>query len=85
MVYEVELERSAKRGLRRLSKDGFVRVVAAIKGLAENPRPGGCRKIAGAAGDWRIRIGDYRVIYEIDDGAKVVRVMQVRHRGEAYR
>ena len=84
-MYELYVERRAERGLRRLSKDDFVRVVAGIKRLAENPRPAGCRKISGAAGDWRIRIGDYRVIYEIDDRAKVVRVMQVRHRGKAYR
>jgi len=84
-VYELYVERRAERGLRRLSKDDFVRVVARIKGPAENPRPVGCRKIARSSGDWRIRIGDYRVIYEIDDGARVVRVMQVRHRSKAYR
>jgi len=84
-VYELYVERRAERGLRRLSKHDFVRVVAGIKGLAENPRPAGCRKIAESASDWRIRVGDYRIIYQVDDKAKAVRVMHVRHRSEAYR
>jgi len=55
-----------------------------IHTLAKNPRPRGCVKIRGATSDWRIRIGSYRVIYEVDDRAKVVRVMHVRKREKAY-
>jgi mRNA interferase RelE/StbE len=84
-VYELYLERVAERDLRRLSAHGFRRIIRHIKALAENPRPPGCRKIIGSKSDWRIRVGDYRVVYEIDDKAKAVRVMRVRHRGEAYR
>ena len=84
-MYEVYLERSAERDLKRVSSDDFHRIVSRIQDLAEKPRPEGCRKITGSISDWRIRIGDYRVIYEIDDKARIVRVMRVRHRKEVYR
>jgi len=84
-VYEVYLERAAERDLKRLPSEVFYRVILSIKALAEDPRPAGCRRIAGSKDDWRIRVGDYRVIYEIDEEAKAVRVMRVRHRQQAYR
>lgn len=84
-MYEVSLERTAERDLKRLSAKEFQRMTQEIKALTENPRPPGCRKIVGSESDWRIRVGDYRVIYEVDDIAKAVRVMRVRHRREAYR
>jgi mRNA interferase RelE/StbE len=84
-VYEVFLEKSTQRDLRSLSGADFHRIIPRIKKLAQNPRPSGCHKIAGSKSDWRIRVGDYRVIYEVDDNAKVVRVMRVKHRREAYR
>jgi len=83
-VYEVYLERAAEQDLKRLSARNFQRIILRIKALAENPRPVGCRKICGSRNDWRIRVGDYRVIYELDDEGKAVRVMRVRHRGKAY-
>jgi mRNA interferase RelE/StbE len=52
--------------------------------LSENPRPSGCKKLAGVVDAWRIRIGDYRVIYRVDDTASLVTVMVVRHRSRAY-
>jgi mRNA interferase RelE/StbE len=84
-VYEVFLERAAERDLKRLSASDFQRIISHIRALADNPRPSGCHKISGSKNDWRIRIGDYRVIYEIDEKAKAVRVMRVRHRREVYR
>jgi len=84
-VYEVYLERAAERDLKRLSADDFRRIIRQIKALAENPRPAGCRKITGSKNDWRLRIRDHRVVYEIDDKDKAVRVMRVRHRREVYR
>jgi mRNA interferase RelE/StbE len=84
-VYEVFLEAHAERDLRRLSPREFGQITAAIRRLAVNPRPARCRKIVGSESDWRIRVGEYRVIYEIDDRAGAVRVMRVRHRREAYR
>jgi mRNA interferase RelE/StbE len=82
--------KSILRDLRKMTSNAyqppiFHRIIPQIKTLAESPRPSGCRKIAGSKNDWRIRIGDYRIIYEIDEKAKAVRVMRVRHRREVYR
>lgn len=84
-MYRVLLERAAERELSRLPTRLQHRVIAAIKLLADNPRPSGCRKLTGSDRDWRIRVGDYRIVYEIDDAAKEVRVNRVRHRREVYR
>jgi mRNA interferase RelE/StbE len=84
-MYRIVLERNAERDLRRLSAEMHGRVIAAIRGLATNPRLPGCRKLTGSQNDWRIRVGDYRVVYEIADEIRVVRVNRVRHRREVYR
>ena len=84
-MYEVYLERSAADDLRRLPRRLFDRIIVRIGRLADDPRPAGCRKIEGSKSDWRIRIGEYRVIYEIDDDLDRVNVMRVRHRREAYK
>jgi len=84
-MYEVVLESRAEHDLRRLPATMFARIIQAVQGLAQNPRPPGCRKIVGSQNDWRIRVGDYRVIFEIVEKENAVRVMRVRHRREAYR
>jgi mRNA interferase RelE/StbE len=84
-VYEVYIEKTAENDIKRLPTTTFHRIISQIRSLAENPRPSGCRKLTGSKNDWRIRIRDYRVLYEIDDRMKVVRVMRVRHRREVYR
>ncbi len=84
-MYEVLLERAAERDLKSLSVQIFQRILPRIKSLAQNPRPSGCHKLSGSRNDWRIRVGDYRIIYEINERSKVVRVMRVRHRREVYR
>ena len=84
-MYEVHLERAAENDLKRLPTTTFHRIILQIKALAGNPRPSGCRKLTGSKNDWRIRIGDYRVLYEIDEKARAVRIMRVRHRREVYR
>jgi len=84
-VYEVFLERRAERDLRALPVREFERITARIGGLGVNPRPPGSRKLVGSRNDWRIRTGDYRIIYEVDDQARAVRVMRIKHRREAYR
>jgi mRNA interferase RelE/StbE len=84
-MYRVLLERTAEKDLSRLSAETHDRVIAAIRSLATNPRPAGSRKLTGSKSDWRIRVGDYRVIYEIADEIRIVRVNRVRHRGEVYR
>ena len=61
------------------------RVITAIRSLASDPRPPGSRKLTGSKSDWRIRVGDYRVLYEIADAVRVIRVNRVRHRRDVYR
>lgn len=84
-MYKLYLERAAERDLKRLSTENFHRLITEIKMLAEEPRPPGARKIIGSKDDWRIRVGDWRVVYEIDNKQKVVRIMRVRLRREVYR
>ncbi|MGH8566677.1 MAG: type II toxin-antitoxin system RelE family toxin [Gammaproteobacteria bacterium] len=61
------LASQAERDLKRPAAQEFHRIILAIKALAETPRPPGCRKLVSSRDDYRIRIGDYRVIYEVDD------------------
>lgn len=84
-MFEVLIERAAEKDLRRLSAEIHDRCVIAICALSDNPRPSGSKKLAGSKSDWRIRIGDYRVVYEIADTIRIVRVHRVRHRAEVYR
>jgi len=84
LAYRVEVQRSAERDLERLSKMLFDRISAQLMALAEEPRPPGAQKLAGLDA-FRVRVGDYRIIYEVDDSARVVVVTRVRHRREVYR
>ena len=84
-MYRVFLERAAEKDLLKLATRMHARVISALQDLANNPRPAGCRKLTGADKDWRIRVGDYRIVYEIVDQRNEVRVNRVRHRREAYR
>jgi mRNA interferase RelE/StbE len=84
-VYAVLLEAGAERDLDRLDPPAFNRVIKRIRELGADPRPAGCRKLYGGSSEWRVRVGDYRVIYEVDDRGREVRVLRVRHRRDAYR
>jgi len=83
-LYEIEFARSASKELESLESTVVKRIVPKIKKLASEPRPPGCRKIAGSENSWRIRIGDYRVIYRIEDQVLLIQVLAVRHRSKAY-
>lgn len=84
-MHQVVVERSAEKDLKRLSPEVRQRAVTAMLALAKNPRPPGSHKLAGADHDWRIRVGDYRIIYEIADEIRIVRINRVRHRSDVYR
>jgi mRNA interferase RelE/StbE len=76
---------AARRDLRALSRDAAVRVAKAIDALAEDPRPPGCRLLRDQASrTWRVRVGDWRILYDIDDAAGVLTVLHVLHRSKAY-
>lgn len=81
----IEFARSATKDLRAIDRQWIPRIMAAIESLAEDPRPVGCKKLAGSEHTYRIRVGDYRVIYDIHDGELVVFVVRVRHRRDVYR
>ncbi len=84
MSYSIRILRCAQKALARLPKRDYERVRDAIRALAENPRPPGARKLRDREG-WRIRVGVYRVIYEIDDANRIVTVLDIGHRGDIYR
>lgn len=83
-MYKIELRRRAQRALDRLPKTDFQVVVEAIKELAQTPRPRGVEKVK-STGLWRIRQGDYRIIYGIDDNRQIIIIVRVGHRREIYR
>ena len=84
MTYVVAITRPAQKEIRDLTIAEATRVRAAIAALADNPRPHGCIKLTDREA-WRIRVGDYRVIYEIDDNQLLVTVVQVGNRRDVYR
>jgi mRNA interferase RelE/StbE len=84
-MYALLIKRSAERDLRRLPRALLERVNERILSLRDDPRPHGVLKLAGALEGWRIRVGDYRILYQIDDEAQTVTIVRVRHRREAYR
>lgn len=71
--------------LRDLPKRDASRVFDRLEGLATEPRPAGCAKLAGFSDAWRLRVGMYRVVYRIDDAAQIVTVTRVGHRKDVYR
>jgi len=84
-MHEILLVKQAEKDLKNLPIQIFDRVITAVKDLSSNPRPSGCLKLKNLSQDYRIRVGDYRIIYEIDNKNQIVKVMRVRHRRESYR
>jgi mRNA interferase RelE/StbE len=82
--YLVTFAASAKKELRDLPTETIGRLLPRIRELAENPRPVGCKKLQGYKDRWRIRVGDYRVVYTIEDGRKIVDITRIAHRREVY-
>ncbi len=83
-MHKIELRRKAQRALDRLPKNDFNTVLGTVKDLAKTPRPKGVEKIK-SAGLWRVRQGDYRIVYSIDDDKKIVTILRIGHRREIYR
>ena len=82
--YTVEFKPSAWKELQRLPATLIERIIPKIESLGSEPRPSGCKKLKGGQQEWRVRIGDYRVVYTIDDATMRVSVTRVRHRSEVY-
>lgn len=83
MSYAIFILRRAQKELAQLPIETYEQVLEAIRGLSEDPRPPGCLKLTGREG-WRIRVGRYRVIYDVDDAERSVTVLQVGHRRDVY-
>ncbi|MEX2605800.1 MAG: type II toxin-antitoxin system RelE/ParE family toxin [Kiritimatiellia bacterium] len=83
--YKVRFARSAEKDLRRIDKPRIPSVVEAIEALEKDPRPDGCKKLTGSGASYRIRVGDYRVIYTVEDTIRIVEIGRVRHRKDVYR
>ncbi|HUX09420.1 MAG TPA: type II toxin-antitoxin system RelE/ParE family toxin [Terriglobia bacterium] len=84
MSYSLQILPRAQRELAELERTQYTRIRDAVRELAGNPRPHGCRKLTGREG-WRIRVGDYRVVYEIDDVQQSLTVLHIGHRRDVYR
>ena len=84
MPYEVLIEKKAEKDFKNISKINHKRIIAAILTLKDNLRPVDVRKISGSENYYRVRAGDYRIIYEIDDNKKKVIIFRIRHRREVY-
>ena len=83
-MYTIVIPRTIQKAIIKLGAINGRRVLAAIRSLADDPRPHECKKLANREA-WRIRVGDYRVIYEIDDQTLTVLIVEAGHRREAYR
>jgi len=83
--YQIEIKPSASRELEKLPWQIIPRIVAAIQELADNPYPQGAKKLTGFDRTYRIRVGDYRILYNIYETRLVIEVIRIRHRKEAYR
>jgi len=83
--YRIVWKQSARKELRKIPKATIARIVALVDDLAENPVPPGVKKLAGTSHTYRIRTGNYRVVYNIDNHVLVVEIVRVGHRKEVYR
>ncbi len=84
-TYRIEWKLSALRELKRLDRQVVPRIVTAVEALSSDPFPRGVKKLHGGEMTYRIRIGDYRVIYEVIADRVLVEIARVRHRKDAYR
>jgi mRNA interferase RelE/StbE len=85
VTYTIEWARRTQKQLEKLERTVQKRVVLAVLRLAEDPRPHGARCLVGRPGEYRVRVGDYRVVYEIQDDRLVILVVTAAHRREVYR
>ena len=83
--YAITWRKSTKKDLRKIRPDDVPGIIEAVERLAENPLPDGCTKLAGSQHTYRVRIGDYRVIYDVIARVLVVEVIRVAHRKDVYR
>ena len=85
LSYSVTFARSARKELESLAQTVAIRILKKIESLPANPRPSGCKKLTGQNPLWRIRIGDHRVVYSINDANRIIDITIIRHRSSVYK
>ena len=85
LEYKITFARSARKELQALPIELGKRVLEKIETLALDPRPTGCKKLSGAKDLWRLRVGDYRMVYKIDEDRSIVDIAVIRHHRDVYR
>jgi mRNA interferase RelE/StbE len=83
--YKIQWKRSAKKELKKLDKQAILRILQAVESLAENPWQSGSKKLIGSDSIYRIRVGDYRIIYSTESSILTIEIIKVGHRKEVYR
>ena len=84
MKYTILIKKKAEKELLRLQRNDVIKIRKAINRLAENPRPHGSKKLTGSINEYRLRAGDYRILYTINDNIITIYIFKVAHRKEAY-
>jgi mRNA interferase RelE/StbE len=84
MTYQVFIKPAAQRQLKKLTSKIQTDLIAVIENLSEEPRPSGCKKLKGRKDQYRVRSGDYRIIYSVEDALLVVEVIALGHRRDVY-
>ena len=85
MTYEVIIENAARKDFRRLVHPWDDAIKKSISGLESNPRPHGVKKLSGHKDGYRVRVGDFRILFTLEEHRKVVTIFRIRHRSEVYR
>jgi mRNA interferase RelE/StbE len=83
--YEITFTRTARKELEILDNRIVRRIIRKIESLASNARPTGCEKFKGHENLWRVRVGDYRIVYSVNDKMRIIDITLIRHRKDAYR
>ncbi len=83
--FNLQWRKSTRKDLRRIPREAISCIIAEVEKLADNPLPHGSEKLSGSERTYRIRVGDYRVVYELLRDAKIVEIQRVRHRKDVYR
>jgi mRNA interferase RelE/StbE len=84
-TYEVVLSKTAEKNLIKLSAKIVNKIIPVLKALGHEPRPIGCKKLKGFTNLWRVRVGDYRIVYSIEDVIMLVDVREIGHRKDIYK
>ena len=85
MAYAIQFKPAALRQLEKLPRDLQKRIASKIQALRNDPFPSGCKKLFGESDTWRVRVGDYRVIYRVRRGVLLILVINIGHRRDVYR